>query len=643
MNIITAKIIRISCRVFDDAVKFAMVIDAAKKTSQPSNSTQPPQSQIEGDTGNDLVIADESGFLIEGKAHANGTVKNTSIIFEGDKSALSNANLVDCDFQGCGDTEFNGKMTGGTFSDGILTSQSAIDGSTISNSIIKGTIENVSSISNVKFDNATLLPSTTAKVGDFNGTIHYSVNGRKGDVKVKKAEFQFSNSGKYLQWWSGDVDEQSDAIPFEGEYNNISAKFDYHGQSVFKTENATFTYKEKKVEWKSGGAPEESQETKLDTIVFNGRYGTESGFSGRIKASNPNTKGTVSFKDGKAEIEGNQFKQLEANECNWADFSSLTMSNFKIGKMDFTVQSQDTNEYASCEKANFYYDGKSSLVTWKKGVFKGGKWTKKGLWFAKDEDWKGGFDADGNWHDDSPMHWGRSTIITTGETGRNANGKFAQGIDKNGQPYDYEERYKLMLQCGMVDPSLDFTNPAQFGKIEGVFVNTADKGTSKEHQSLDVVYSNGLRVIYHPTSSSANGQLQIYSIEFCDASLIGRIFKLEPSFNGFKYDEKGNIDTKNLEAGSMNEYSASRDLKARAIAIAKSGLYDGISNKQIAWCNKYGAIAVKTFQEEYDYWKDKSDKELDAEIAKQAQPIVKWKKGLPKQTTTTTNNNPTTP
>ena len=643
MNHISAKLIRISCRVFDAAVKFAMVIDAAKKTSQPSNNAQPPRSQIEGDTSNDLVIADESGFLIEGKAHANGTVKNTSIVFEGDKGALSNADLVDCDFQGCGDTEFNGKMTGGTFSDGILTSQSTIDGSAVSNSIIKGTIENVSSISNVKFDNATLLPSTTAKVGDFNGTIHYSVNGRKGDVKVKKAEFQFGESGKYLQWWSGDVDEQSDAIPFEGEYSNISAKFDYHGQSVFKTENATFTYKEKKVEWKSGGAPEDKQETKLDTIVFNGRYGTESGFSGRIKASNPNTKGTVSFKDGKAEIEGNQFKQLEANECNWADFSSLTMSNFKIGKMDFTVQSQDTNEYASCEKANFYYDGKSSIVTWKKGVFKGGKWTKKGLWFAKDEDWKGGFDADGNWHDDSPMHWGRSTIITTDETGRNANGKFAQGIDKNGQPYDYEERYKLMLQCGMVDPSLDFTNPAQFGKIEGVFVNTADKGTSKEHQSLDVVYSNGLRVIYHPTSSSANGQLQIYSIEFCDASLIGRIFKLEPSFNGFKYDEKGNIDTKNLEAGSKDEYSASRDLKARAIAIAKSGLYDGISNKQIAWCNKYGAIAVKTFQEEYDYWKDKSDKELDAEIAKQAQPIVKWKKGLPKQTTTTTNNNPTTP
>lgn len=625
MNHISAKLIRISCRVFDAAVKFAMVIDAAKKTSQPSNNAQPPRSQIEGDTDNDLVIADESGFLIEGKAHANGTVKNTSIVFEGDKGALSNADLVDCDFQGCGDTEFNGKMTGGAFSGGILTSQSTIDGSAVSNSIIKGTIENVSSISNVKFDNATLLPSTTAKVGDFNGTIHYSVNGRKGDVKVKKAEFQFGESGKYLQWWSGDVDEQSDAIPFEGEYSNISAKFDYHGQSVFKTENATFTYKEKKVEWKSGGAPEDKQETKLDTIVFNGRYGTESGFSGRIEASNPNTKGTVSFKDGKAEIKGNQFRQLEANECNWADFSSLTMSNFKIGEMDFTVQNQDTNEYASCERANFYYDGKSSLVTWKKGVFKGGKWTKKGMWFAKDEDWKGGFDADGNWHDDSPMHWGRPTIITTNETSRDSNGKFKQGIDENNQSYDYEERYKLMSQCGMIDKSLTFTNPAQFGEIEGVFVNTFHPGKPIEHQSLDVVYSNGLRVLYQPTENSANGELKIASIEFFDASHLTRIFKNERSFNGFKYDENGNIDTTHIESGGKNEYSASRDLKARAIAVAKSGLYDGISNKEIKWCNDNGATAVKKFKDEYDYWKDRSETELDAEIEKQTKIINKWK------------------
>ena len=37
MNHISAKLIRISCRVFDAAVKFAMVIDAAKK--QASQAT----------------------------------------------------------------------------------------------------------------------------------------------------------------------------------------------------------------------------------------------------------------------------------------------------------------------------------------------------------------------------------------------------------------------------------------------------------------------------------------------------------------------------------------------------------------------------------------------------------------------------
>jgi hypothetical protein len=145
---------------------------------------------------------------------------------------------------------------------------------------------------------------------------------------------------------------------------------------------------------------------------LNGKYGTEKGFAGRITSSELKTKGTVSFKDGKAEVKGGKFTKIDAKEWHWADFSSLTMSNFKIGDLDFTVtipktdETDETNETSSCDHAKFYYDGKNSITTWKKDVFKGGKWTKKGMWFAKDNDWQGGFDADGIWHDKSPIHWG---------------------------------------------------------------------------------------------------------------------------------------------------------------------------------------------------------------------------------------------
>jgi len=180
----------------------------------------------------------------------------------------------------------------------------------------------------------------------------------------------------------------------------------------------------------------------------------------------------------------------------------------------------------------------------------------------------------------------------------------------------------------MVDPSLDFTNPSQFGTIEGVFVNTGDKETPKEHQSLDVIYSNGLRVLYHPTVNSTNGnkvELRISSIEFFDASLIERIFKMEPSFNGFKYYENGNIDTKFVESGSFNEYSPSADLKARAIAIAESGLYHGTNTKKTEWYKANCQTAVDTFWEIYNECKGLSDKELDARIKEASKPIVKWK------------------
>ena len=139
MNIITAKVIRISCRVFDAAVNGMA------------------QSQIEGD----LVIEDESGILIEGNATAKGTVKSKIISFEGTGCSLK-ADLLDCEFNGNGDTRLIGTMTGGTFSNGILESQSRIDGSVIFSSLIKGTVANVSSMSGATFDNATLLPSTIA-------------------------------------------------------------------------------------------------------------------------------------------------------------------------------------------------------------------------------------------------------------------------------------------------------------------------------------------------------------------------------------------------------------------------------------------------------------------------------------------------
>lgn len=599
MNIITAKVIRISCRVFDAAVNGMA------------------QSQIEGD----LVIEDESGILIEGNATAKGTVKNKIISFDGTGCSLK-ADLLDCEFNGNGDTRLIGTMTGGTFSNGILESQSRIDGGVIFSSLIKGTVANVSSMSGATFDNATLLPSTTAPVNDFNGTIRYEENRDKG-VQVSKASFQFTNSdGKYLKWSSGDVsyndDEKNDGIPFNGEYNSISAKFSY-GQSTFVTENATFKYAKKKVEWTSGGAPAHLLERNdINAILLNGSYGdssSENGFTGKLKSD---TQGTMSFENGYAEIEKGLFKKIKAKDCKWAELSKFTIdkSDIAIGKMSFT-----------CKGASFIYDGQHSFIIWKKGTFSEGTWTK-GLWNAKDSDWKGGHDEDGNFHDegDSPRHWGM-TIRTVPETGtKDSSGQIS--FKKNEDAgYDYEERYKIMQQCGMIS-SFDFTDTTQFGDIEGMFVNIGNPRTEKEHESLDVVYSNGLRVLYHPTNSSTNGskvELSIASIEFFDPSLIERIFDIERPFGGFKYDSDGNIDTKHVQSAIKNEYTVSRELKERALAIAKSGLYDGIKNKDMAWCKANGENAVKTYKEEYEKCKSMSEMELAKEVKAYAKIIHKWK------------------
>lgn len=597
MNIITAKVIRISCRVFDAAVNGMA------------------QSQIEGD----LVIEDESGILIEGNATAKGTVKNKIISFDGTGCSLK-ADLLDCEFNGNGDTRLIGTMTGGTFSNGILESQSRIDGSVIFSSLIKGTVANVSSMSGATFDNATLLPSTTAPVNDFNGIIRYEENRDMG-AQVSKASFQFTNSdGKYLKWSSGDVsyddDKRNDGIPFNGEYNGISAKFSY-GQSTFVTENATFKYAKKKVEWTSGGAPAHLLERNdINAILLNGSYGnssSENGFTGKLKSD---TQGTMSFENGYAEIEKGLFKKIKAKDCKWAELSKFTIdkSDIAIGKMSFT-----------CKGASFIYDGQHSFIIWKKGTFSEGTWTK-GLWNAKDSDWKGGHDEDGNFHDegDSPRHWGM-TIRTVPETGtKDSSGQIS--FKKNEDAgYDYEERYKIMQQCGMIS-SFDFTDTTQFGDIEGMFVN---RGIG--HDSLDVVYSNGLRVLYHPTNSSTNGsktELSIASIEFFDPSLIERIFGLERPFDGFKYDSDGNIDTKHVQSGNKSEYTVSRELKERALAIAKSGLYDGIKNKDMAWCKTNGENAVKTYKEEYEKCKSMSEMELEKEVKAYAGIIYAWKTSM---------------
>lgn len=597
MNIITAKVIRISCRVFDAAINGMA------------------QSQIEGD----LVIEDESGILIEGNATAKGTVKSKIISFEGTGCSLK-ADLLDCEFNGNGDTRLIGTMTGGTFSNGILESQSRIDGSVIFSSLIKGTVANVSSMSGTTFDNAALLPSTTAPVNDFNGTIRYEENRDMG-AQVSKACFQFTNSdGKYLKWSSGDVsyndDGKKDGIPFNGEYNGISAKFSY-GQRTFITENATFKYAKKKVEWTSGGAPAHLLERNdINAILLNGSYGdssSENGFTGKLKSD---TQGTMSFENGYAEIEKGLFKKIKAKDCKWAELSKFTIdkSDITIGEMSFT-----------CKGASFIYDGQHPFIIWKKGTFSEGTWTK-GLWNAKDSDWKGGYDEDGNFHDegDSPRHWGM-TIRTVPETGtKDSSGQIS--FKKNEDAgYDYEERYKIMQQCGMIS-SFDFTDTTQFGDIEGMFVN---RGIG--HDSLDVVYSNGLRVLYHPTNSSTNGsktELSIASIEFFDPSLIERIFRLERPFDGFKYDSDGNIDTKHVQSGSKSEYTISRELKERALAIAKSGLYDGIKNKDIAWCKANGENAVKTYKEEYEKCKSMSEMELAKEVKAYADIIYAWKTSM---------------
>ena len=602
MNIITAKVIRISCRVFDAAVNGMA------------------QSQIEGD----LVIEDETGILIEGNATAKGTVKNKIISFEGTGCSLK-ADLLDCEFNGNGDTRLIGTMTGGTFSNGILESQSRIDGSVIFSSLIKGTVANVSSMSGATFDNAALLPSTTAPVNDFNGIIRYEENRDMG-AQVSKACFQFTNSdGKYLKWSSGDVsyddDKRNDGIPFNGEYNGISAKFSY-GQSTFVTENATFKYVKKKVEWTSGGAPAHLLERNdINAILLNGSYGdssSENGFTGKLKSD---TQGTMSFENGYAEIEKGLFKKIKAKDCKWAELSKFTIdkSDIAIGEMSFT-----------CKGASFIYDGQHPFIIWKKGTFSEGTWTK-GLWNAKDSDWKGGYDEDGNFHDegDSPRHWGM-TIRTVPETGtKDSSGQIS--FKKNEDAgYDYEERYRIMQQCGMIS-SFDFTDTTQFGDIEGMFVNIGNPHTEKEHESLDVVYSNGLRVLYHPTNSSTNGskvELSIASIEFFDPSLIERIFGLERPFDGFKYDSDGNIDTKHVQRGSKKKYTVSRELKERALAIAKSGLYDGIKNKDIAWCKANGENAVKTYKEEYEKCKSMSEMELEKEVKAYAGIIYAWKTSM---------------
>ena len=74
MNFITAKIIRISCRVFDDAVNFIRTYNPTASKNK-NNFRGMTRSQIEGD----LVIEDKTGILIAGSATAKETIKNTPL------------------------------------------------------------------------------------------------------------------------------------------------------------------------------------------------------------------------------------------------------------------------------------------------------------------------------------------------------------------------------------------------------------------------------------------------------------------------------------------------------------------------------------------------------------------------------------
>lgn len=87
-------------------------------------------------------------------------------------------------------------------------------------------------------------------------------------------------------------------------------------------------------------------------------------------------------------------------------------------------------------------------------------------------------------------------------------------------------------------------------------------------------------------------------------------------------------NTNHFQRGSKNEYTVSRELKERALAIAKSGLYDGIKNKDIAWCKANGENAVKTYKEEYEKCKSMSEMELEKEVKAYADIIHAWKTSM---------------
>jgi hypothetical protein len=93
-------------------------------------------------------------------------------------------------------------------------------------------------------------------------------------ISVENASFSFTSTEDsqdfcFFKWDSGQIatsQKQEKGIPFNGDYTNISAKFEYgeNEESKFITKNATFTYDGKIITWKKGGAPENIQEGKID-------------------------------------------------------------------------------------------------------------------------------------------------------------------------------------------------------------------------------------------------------------------------------------------------------------------------------------------------------------------------------------------
>ena len=648
MDRISIKLIRIASRIFDAAVRirkaFNETIDGVT---------------FKGKSKNDGAMEDNGNIVIFGEVEADNEVKGKTILFEEDGTL--EATLVNCRYNG---GAFNGTFKGGEFSgrfQGVFDGGDFNDGEfegtfndgNFNNGIMKGTFVHGNFV-NGTFNGGSIFINSinNRNLANFNGRIIQELPNGKNDlnpvnfIDVENASFSISSndkSGFFMTWKGGTTSGfGKKGIVINGKYNNISSKFTY-GNVSFATTDATFMYNGK-MEWDTG--------TEMDKSVipmnFNGTYGTNgsTGFTGHLKVGSASNFADVTINDGHAIVNDNKITQLKAPKLTGnAKFKGFSINNemilgdnnFKCENATFTA----TSSYVEWDSGQLNGD-KNSIISnakWKDGTFNGATWCY-GMWLADDSNWLGGYEENGTQHPagDSPRKWG-TRIRTVGETEQ-------LGLDENGNPSfktkqvkkilddngtegevlrtkNYGERYKIMRDClfdnntGDLAKDLDFSDTTKFGKLEQML-----QENPRRPNRIDALYSNGVRVIYeNEPNLKSNGKLNLkmISVEFLDPSILRKIYEDEIAIKGFTDDGEFITESKPMT------WKISTELKKHSIAIAQSGLYDGIKVTTDGWYDKNGQQAKNDYDASYAGVKDKTDDEVDSIFMDERVRIDAWK------------------